>query len=317
MCWFDDVPGRSRFEHLRGRLVLLIFSGVFLLFSVSSPTLAAGDEPKPGIWVGPDDEVLPFQSYGEIEEFLRTARIKGVKKILTGVTKPKKVLLEKDGIQMHAIFRDVDVFKQRWETSEGMKLNFRDSCLFEAAAYRLSLLLGIDNVPPVVRRKLEKEDFQDRGDWSKFDEKDGTIQAWVENAFNEKERRARGLRPRDNRLWGYQLYVMRIFDNLIFNDDRNQTNILIGPDWKIWFIDSTRAFRRHPDLPEPERVSRCDRTVWENLKSITDESLERELGEFINGRELSCLKARKKKLVKLIQSMVDERGEERTLFELY
>jgi hypothetical protein len=35
---------------------------------------------------------------------------------------------------------------------------------------------------------------------------------------------------------------MALFDQLIFNDDRNQGNMLIGKDWKVWLIDHTQDF---------------------------------------------------------------------------
>ena len=39
-----------------------------------------------------------------------------------------------------------------------------------------------------------------------------------------------------------QLQVVRVFDELIQNRDRNQGNILWTSDWKMWLIDHTRAF---------------------------------------------------------------------------
>ncbi len=49
---------------------------------------------------------------------------------------------------------------------------FRDNYIYEPAAYQLSLLLGLDNVPPATLRKI--------------DNKNGSVQIWVENAMTEK-----------------------------------------------------------------------------------------------------------------------------------
>ena len=37
--------------------------------------------------------------------------------------------------------------------------------------------------------------------------------------------------------------LVRVFDQLIGNIDRNVGNLLITSDWRIWAIDHTRAFR--------------------------------------------------------------------------
>ena len=54
---------------------------------------------------------------------------------------------------------------------------FRDNYIYEPAAYQLSLLLGLDNVPPATLRKI--------------DNKNGSVQIWVENAMTERRCRSR------------------------------------------------------------------------------------------------------------------------------
>ena len=39
------------------------------------------------------------------------------------------------------------------------------------------------------------------------------------------------------------MYVVRVFDQLIHNVDRNLTNLLILKDWTIVMIDHSRSFR--------------------------------------------------------------------------
>ena len=73
-----------------------------LMLCVSLP---AQDEPFS--WLGPDGEILPFTSPDEMEAFLETAMVIEIKRIDMGVTHPMKLLLEKDGVRLHAIFRNL------------------------------------------------------------------------------------------------------------------------------------------------------------------------------------------------------------------
>jgi hypothetical protein len=47
------------------------------------------------------------------------------------------------------------------------------------------------------------------------------------------------------------MYKIRVLDELVYDNDPNLTNVLIGEDWKIWRIDFTRAFRLSKDLKDP------------------------------------------------------------------
>ena len=55
-----------------------------------------GHAPK-FVWIGPDGSPLPFRNFEEIEDFLASATIVAAEDIGSGVTKPKKILLAKDG----------------------------------------------------------------------------------------------------------------------------------------------------------------------------------------------------------------------------
>ena len=75
-------------------------------------------------FVDPDGRPLPFHSNEEVEEFLRTAEIVSRERVGTGLNNPLKVLLEKDGIRMHAIFRDVHVDQRKIKRKDGTKFFF-------------------------------------------------------------------------------------------------------------------------------------------------------------------------------------------------
>ena len=62
--------------------------------------------------------------------------------------------------------------------------------------------------------------------------------------------------------------TMRVFDALIANTDRNKGNLLIDKDWRAWYIDHTRAFRRSPELLDSELLVRCDRRLLAALRAL-------------------------------------------------
>ncbi len=276
--------------------------GSLVAATEESPVIRPQPTASPaGVWLDPEGKPLPFTSDEEVMEFLRTARMVRLSKIPEGVTQPRKALLEKDGVRMHAIFRDVNKDKPMQKLASGtVVMNFRDSYIFEPAAYELSRLLGLDNVPPAILRKL-------RG-------KRGSLQAWVENTMTEKSRIRDNLKAPDKVMWSKQIWNMRVFDNLIFNTDRNQGNILIDRDWRVWLIDHTRAFRREKELRTPELVVQCGRKLWEKLKSLDEETLRERLKEFLRSSQIKALLRRRDKLMAHIQKLIQERGESKVLF---
>ena len=146
------------------RIALGIILGIALVGAALAQSAAAelstGEESRR--WMGADGEYLPFQSDEEILAFLGSAEAERVKELTTGVNRPLKVLLRKDGILAHAIFRTVDIKKTRFETQKHVYLDFRDSYVYECAAYEMSRLLGIDNVPPCVTSNDPADDLAPR-----------------------------------------------------------------------------------------------------------------------------------------------------------
>ena len=266
----------------------------------SSEKPAAGEARRK--WTGPDGQILPFNTDEELLEFLRTAKVVKINSIPQGITRPRKVLLEKDGIRMHAVFRDIDEEKASAQLAMGsMEFFFRDCFIFEPAAYELSQLLGLNNVPPAILRTIEG--------------KKGSLQAWVENAITETSRTKKKIQPPDEQQRAKQVHNMWTFDALVFNTDRNSGNILYDKDWKLWLIDHTRAFRRFPDLQRPLQASRCDRKLWERLQNVDDASIGERLKPYLTSWEIKGLLERRRKLVAHLRKLIAERGEAKVLFD--
>lgn len=269
------------------RTVELLLIGI-LFVALLAPGAASGET----LYYGPDGSALPFRSEQEVLEFLKTADFVWRQKLGAGTNKRKrKVLLEKDGIRAHAILRTG--YEVRDVGSEG----FVDSYLSEVAAYELSRLLGLDSVPPVVRRK------------------GGSLQLWIENATTDASRRKAGTEPEDPQRFERQLQVMHVFDNLIANTDRNPGNVLIDGSGKVWCIDHTRSFAGQRVLKYPERITGCDRNLWQRLRTVTDQEIKAAVGPY-GRRYLEALLERRRLLVQEIGNRIAEAGEEAFLFSL-
>jgi hypothetical protein len=256
------------------------------------------------IWVGPDGGPLPFKSNLEIEEFLRTAMVVKMEEIPTGVTDPRKVWLEKAGIQIKACFRDVDLYERQLVLPRrGVRKHWRDCCMFEVAAYKLSKLLGLNNIPPVVIREIKGTR--------------GTLQIWLENATMETDRVRKSIYPPNPWRHKMQWQVMRVFDALIYNDDRNAGNILYDSDWNVWMIDHTRSFSRITDLPAPNQIRHCERSLWEKIRQLDEEEVAAAIGNHLQSAELKALFKRRVKLVAHLEDQMAKRGENQVLFSFY
>ncbi len=87
--------------------------------------------------------------------------------------------------------------------------------------------------------------------------------------MDEEQRRAKNVKPPDENAWNEENNVMNVFDQLIYNMDRNQTNMLIDQDWHLWMIDHGRAFRVHKSLKDPSVLKMIDRNMLAKMKHLT------------------------------------------------
>ncbi len=264
--------------------------------------MAAAAVPTPAhVWIGPDGKPLPFHNDQEIMEFLRTAKVIAMKDIGEGITNPQKVMLEKDGVRANAVFRAVNEDKTHASMAGGgTEMFFRDSYIFEPAAYHLSRMLGMTNVPPVVERGL-------RGN-------DGSVQIWLEGVMTYTKSRKQKLDPPDRIRWSQQIHMMRFFDALVYNTDRNMGNMLIDRNWNLWLIDHTRAFRRQVTLRNQDLLIQTDRKLYERVKNLDEGMVRQTLKPFLRGYEIDALLERRQKLLAHFDRLIREKGENKVLF---
>ena len=242
-------------------------------------------------------------SRAEMEEFLRTAEIVSTQTIGTGVTESRRAVLTDGQLTHDAHIQTVDISKGMFRTAQGTEINFRDSYKFNIAAYRLDTLLDLNMVPVSVDREVSGEP--------------AAVTWWLDDVLmGERERIESKVRPPDMELWTRQMYVVRVFDELIYNTDRNPDNLLITHDGKVWMIDHTRAFRIQSRLRHPERLVRCDRRLLERLRGLDEETLTRELGAYVTRAAIGALLARRDLTVTFFDEQVARYSEAVILFDL-
>ncbi len=229
--------------------------------------------------------------YEEVEDLLRTAEIVSIADIGTGVTNPKKVVLQAGDQTLAAAFKPIRMGRQG---------GFWESYQAEVAAYELDKLLGLDMVPPTVVRRINGSN--------------GSLQLWVDNC--QLYSAVQDQTPRTPS-WSHQLSRMKMFDSLIRNDDRNAGNFLVDPDWHIILIDHSRAFIARKNLADgPNRLPvQFDRRLVERLRTLNREDLDKAMREILKmGGQIEAIIARRDALLYHLDELIKEKSEALVLF---
>ncbi len=230
------------------------------------------------------------------EKVLRDAKIIKSKKLGTGITNPLKLTLLDRDTELYAVFKDVNVRKTGiTKLKTGAEMDFKDSWQFDVAAYELDKMLGLNMVPVTVERKYNGEV--------------GMVQWWVPNAMTEGDRKEKGLSPPDVDSWNQYLYKVRLFDNLVYNIDRNLGNLLITPDWKIWMIDHSRCFKNNDTLKAKTDMARFSLSVLDSLKKLDEAKVMDRCGKYLTVYEIRSMMKRRDAIVQLYEKMRAEQGD--------
>jgi hypothetical protein len=220
------------------------------------------------------------------ENFLMKGKITHVAEAKKGVTGTLRVTL-RDGTLTHdASMQAIDEYKQFYLNEVG----FKDTYKFDIAGWKLARLLGLDDrVPPSVKRTYKG--------------KTASFTWWVDDLqMDEEDRRAKNLQAPNADAWQKEYNIMQVFDQLIYNMDLNQTNILIDQSWHIWMIDHSRAFRVHKTLKDPSVLKGIDRETLSKMKMLDEATLSKEFGRDVTKDEIRGLLARRDLIVKLFEN---------------
>ncbi len=245
-------------------------------------------------WPGPDGP-LPFRTHDEATDFLRSARVVSSEDFGVGITGLKRLELEHNGVRARAAFHGIDKETRDARSNGRAFRRYYDSYKNQCAAYELARLFELDNVPPTVCRRINGIS--------------GSVQLWVEGTRSENERKETELRPPVTLDWIRQIQAMRVFDTLMFNDDRNAGNYLSDADWKLWMIDHSRAFQMRTELRYVDDFVWCAPRMWELLRQLTEQQIRGAVDSFLTPYQMSGLLARRTRLVEHIEQLIEERGE--------
>jgi hypothetical protein len=243
-------------------------------------------------------------SDAEQEAFLREADVVKTKGAPGGITASTRATLRRGDLVHDAHIQGIDQHKPQISLGSGMELDFHDSWRNNVAAYRLDRLLGLGMVPVTVVRRFEKGE--------------ASFTWWVDDVLMvEGERFKKKIRAPDVDEWNRQMLAVRVFDQLIYNFDRNLGNLLIDKQWNIWMIDHTRAFKIFTELKSEKNLGeRCSRDFLASLRRLDKATLKPLLTDLLNEGQIDALLVRRDRIVRCYEQKIGARGEESVLYDL-
>jgi hypothetical protein len=271
--------------------VLCLIGACFPVFSISSrsqaQTQTAAQQPL---------------TEEQMREFLLKANVVSSKQTSKGVTNPWRLTLSDGQLTHDGGFQSINQSKMTETFANGTtELMFRDTYHFNIAAYELAKLLGLEPMLPVTVER-------------KWGGNTGSLTWWLSTKMDQGEMLKKKILPPDLDAWNKQMSRVQVFSQLIYDTDRNMTNMLVGENWEIYMIDFSRAFRLHKTLQDPKMLVRCDRQLLAKLRQLDPAEAERVTKPHLNKMELDALMARRDKIIAFFDQLIAQKGEDQVLY---
>ncbi|MEP6782738.1 MAG: hypothetical protein ABI983_03650 [Acidobacteriota bacterium] len=279
---------------IRTRAALLV-----LLFSVlTCPPLAYAQAAAAA--------AAPELTVEQIKTFLKSAKVVHVTTTSKGVTAPRRLTLSDGVIKHDAVFQAIDDHQNVANLARGVgagttELRFVDSYKYNIAAYEVATLLGLEQMMPVYVER-------------KWDGNTGSLSWFVTTLMDESDRLKKKIEPPSPADWNNQMYRMRVFSSLLRDTDRNLTNVLITPDWKVMMIDFSRAFRLQPELLHLKDLFKIDRKLLARMETLSPEAVKKATGNFLTQGEIDAMMQRRDLLVAHFKQLIATLGEDKVLY---
>jgi hypothetical protein len=257
--------------------LLLAFASVLL-----SPPVRAGTDLTPRVQAAaPAGSAKIWEGRNaEFEEYIRAAEIVRFEDVPIGVTHPRRAWLKPGGL----------VASIAWKVLPPSRATgYWESYKSEIAAYETDKLLGMAMVPVAVEKRWKGET--------------AAAILWLSPVHPWKEMEARAKPPK----WNRQAVLMKMFDNLIGNPDRNMGNLLVDDEWNLYLIDHSRAFVDVKNISV--KMEHIDRPVWDRMLALDEPTLTAALGKWVDGRSIRALLARRDKMKAAIDKLVADSSE--------
>ncbi len=238
---------------------------------------------------------IPVLSVEQQETFLEKATLKVAHAAKKGVTGTIRATMT-DGATTHdASIQTIDETKAKFEGLTGTEFNFQDSYMLNLAGYRLGRMLGLESMIPV---SVERS----------YQGKKASYTWWIDDIqMDEVDRLKKKIAAPDKDRWSRQYLIMKVFDQLIYNMDRNATNMLYDKNWNLWMIDHSRSFRMHEKISDAKSMEKCDRELLVRLKALNEADIKREMGRWLNKTQIKSLIARRNLIVAHFEKLGPDR----------
>ena len=237
------------------------------------------------------------------ESILKRGEIVRYEDIGEGITNPKRFFLKAGDMETSGC----------WKCCEGMQKGYKEDWEYEIAAYKLDQYFGMGMVPPTVERR--------------FKGRRGSLQLWIDLELSDLERHNENIPIPEDRQehCDNMLYLARAFDSLIGNIDRTQQNIRWTADWRLILIDHSRSFRTkrlytdqliygRNGLRKTMGFDKLPREFVEKVRALDKDKVRSIVGEYLTYGEIEAMMMRRKLLLKDIEELIEERGEEAVLY---
>jgi len=270
----------------------IFYLGLFLCFIIFSTTSAVAQFTS-----------TELSQREDVEKWLTEGKIIKSEEIGEGVTEPKRLFLKAGENELSGV----------WKNPKGFKNGVLEGWQYEIAAYQMDKLLGLDMVPPTVKRRYNRNE--------------GSLQFWIEGTISDEDRQASGMQMPASHMheWENRIYLMRAFDSIIANDDRTQQNIRYTKDWRTILIDHSRSFRSTKEhtknlifgkngLKETLTFRRLPRKFVENVRALNFDQIKDAVGIYLTKREINAVLSRKDIFLIEIDEMIKEQGEDTVLY---
>jgi hypothetical protein len=292
---------RGALQRMEGQVLRLDTGMLASVYKGRSTALVIENDRQYVHYVGETEPAQPFvgrrsisqelwgMNDAELEDLLLTGDIVESSFIGTGVTKPKRLLIKKGDKQSSAVFKyqDSDPGLETAKRYTSRAHNDADRYQYDPAAYYLDRMIDLQMVPVSVLRDVEGQE--------------GAVGAWIPEAINERDRLEQEIEFASYCEQSEQYRLRFVFDVLIYNEDRNLTNIIwTKKDFMLRFIDHSLAFRNIERRPKQYRKIdlRVPDLLAARLEALNEAELSAKLSPYLHPDQIEAILERRDRILK-------------------